>query len=489
MVANTIPVLIEVPPLPGSPTTRARQHYADGHFDDEGPSRTDLAKRLVKRTVTFSTVKALAVPPPHTSMSTTDRTELASPTNPPTAIPPLDRGEKKRPVVRPKIYMQSHNATAGDDTIIISSSSDTSPTPLPKSRKRPLSVDEEPHLQQQHNDDKNGEKEEAGQNIFQRGKTLRRGRGTTFTAAPSRSEKPRAQSKKPKAESNKQKYKSNEFIFDSPSPPPSPPATSKSATRPRPRPHRPPLNDPPSPIPGYKQPCIKLPSDTRTKSSPAPPTRHTPDEPAANNVSSPEPRQTSTDPVARSSVDALAHMMQSPRPRLLTPPRDQQQQRPSSQVPTEQASQPSNAVYYDSIHHPHNPGYVGTHAAPSFPARMFNQPAAYHPQQTAYQPLQEGGGMPRNDGPPPPMGGHHMPMGGGGGHIHMQMPVGGVPVQWPGGGMYYAPSMAYAGSGYGYPPLMAQQQQQPAQLDPLYSTHRPAGDYARSAPEREHHQG
>ena len=51
----------------------------------------------------------------------------------------------------------------------------------------------------------------------------------------------------------------------------------------------------------------------------------------------------------------------------------------------------------------------------------------------------------------------HMMMGGGGQHqMQMQMQMEGMPVQWPGGGMYYPP-MGYAGLGYGYPPVMTLQ--------------------------------
>ena len=69
-----------------------------------------------------------------------------------------------------------------------------------------------------------------------------------------------------------------------------------------------------------------------------------------------------------------------------------------------------------------------------------NQPVAYHPQQAVQMPPQEGGGMSRLDSQPLLIGGHHMQMGG-------------IPMQWPGGEMYYAPLVAYAGSGYGYPPI------------------------------------
>ena len=71
--------------------------------------------------------------------------------------------------------------------------------------------------------------------------------------------------------------------------------------------------------------------------------------------------------------------------------------------------------------------------------------------------------MSRLDSQPLPIGGHHMQMGG-------------IPMQWPGGDMYYALSVAYAGLGYGYPPMMPQQQQEPQQ-EPLYTIHRPAGGH------------
>ena len=62
-----------------------------------------------------------------------------------------------------------------------------------------------------------------------------------------------------------------------------------------------------------------------------------------------------------------------------------------------------------------------------------NQPVAYHPQQAVQMPPQEGGSMSRFDSQPLLIGGHHMQMGGGGQHP-MQMQMGGIPMQWPGGG-------------------------------------------------------
>ena len=189
--------------------------------------------------------------------------------------------------------------------------------------------------------------------------------------------------------------------------------------------------------------------------------------------------------------NAQAHhrMMQPPpgtsAPHSIPPPRDQQQL--PSPIPTDQAAHPPpNVVYYDSANHPHNPSYMDHHAAPGFPAQFFNQPVAYHPVQTVHQPPQEGGGMHQHKGQPLPMVSHHMPMGGGGQHqMQTQMQMGGMPMQWLGGGMYY-PSMAYAGSGYGYPPVMTQQQQ-PVQQEMLYATHRPAADNPPGAPEHEHY--
>ena len=72
---------------------------------------------------------------------------------------------------------------------------------------------------------------------------------------------------------------------------------------------------------------------------------------------------------------------------------------------------------------------MGPHAATGFPVQYVNQPVAYHPQQAAHLPLQEGGGMPRHDGQPLPIGGQHIQMGGGGQHP-MQMQMGGMPMQF-----------------------------------------------------------
>lgn len=64
--------------------------------------------------------------------------------------------------------------------------------------------------------------------------------------------------------------------------------------------------------------------------------------------------------------------------------------------------------------------------------------------------------------------GHHMQMGG--------QQMGGMPMQWPGGGVYYGAPMAFMSLGYGYQPMMTQQQQ-PAQQKMPFMAHRPAGGY------------
>ena len=99
---------------------------------------------------------------------------------PPVPIPPLAHGEKKPPpTVRLHIYMQSHKAspTEADATIILSSP-DVTPTPTPKrkTRKCPLSVDEEPMLLL--DDSSNSDEKKDGEvgNIFQRGLTVHHGR-------------------------------------------------------------------------------------------------------------------------------------------------------------------------------------------------------------------------------------------------------------------------------------------------------------------------
>lgn len=475
MVASQSPVLIEVPPLPGS-TPGARQHYADGHVDDEGPSRADLAKRFGKRAVNFSTADATVEAPAAATSLTSDDTSPS-----PEKMPPA-RKKNPPPVKRPKIYMQSHQAATkeSESTTIILSSSDDSPTPVRKTRKRPLSIDEETNIQPLHDDNDGKSKDES--NIFQSGLIPHRGRGGAMASSRSiRSEKlktnarkPKAEAKKSKAESKTPKFKSSEFVFNSPSPPPSPPTTSKS-TRPRPLPR------PIHPISAFSKPPFLEPPST------ASPTRHISlDSPARHPPL--EHLQAPSSPAAVPSGSIpLARMMQPPpssnaQPQSIPPSLGQQQQPPLSPIPT-QADQaadpphlhpPSNPVYYEGVNRPHNPGYMGAHAATGFPVQYVNQPVAYHPQQAAHLPLQEGGGMPRHDGQPLPIGGQHIQMGGGGQHP-MQMQMGGMPMQWPGGGMYYTPSMAFAGSGYGYPPMVTQQQR-PPQQEQLYTTRRPAGD-------------
>ena len=72
-----------------------------------------------------------------------------------------------------------------------------------------------------------------------------------------------------------------------------------------------------------------------------------------------------------------------------------------------------------------------------------------------------------------------------------QQQMGGMPVQWPGRGVYYAAPMAYAISGYGYQPMMAQQQQA-AQHEMPFVAHHPTGSYnpnVHSAPEHRLHKG
>ena len=94
---------------------------------------------------------------------------------------------------------------------------------------------------------------------------------------------------------------------------------------------------------------------------------------------------------------------------------------------------------------------------------------------------QQMGGMPvpRQERQPLQTGGYHM-MGG-------QQQMGGIPVQWPGGGIYYATLMAYLSSGYVYQPMMAQWQQ-PPQHEVPFVAHQ-AGGYnqnGHSAPPLEH---
>ena len=124
MVASQSLVLIEVLPLPGS-TPGAQQHYADGHIDDEGPLRADLAKHFKKWAVNFSTADATVEAPSAATSLTSDDTSPS-----PEKMPPAHK--KNPPVKRPKIYMQSHQAATkeSESTTIILSSSDDSPTPI-----------------------------------------------------------------------------------------------------------------------------------------------------------------------------------------------------------------------------------------------------------------------------------------------------------------------------------------------------------------------
>ena len=135
MVANQSPVLIEVPPPPGSTTSGARQHHADGHTDNEGPSRADLAKRFAKRAVTFSTAAASEAP----AAATPPTSDHASSSPAKTTIIPPAHEKNPPPVTWPKIYMQSHMAAAKENKsiTIISSSSENSPMPMRKSCKQP----------------------------------------------------------------------------------------------------------------------------------------------------------------------------------------------------------------------------------------------------------------------------------------------------------------------------------------------------------------
>ena len=91
-------MLIEVP-LPSSSTAMcACQHYDDGHIDNEGPSRGDIAKHLGKRMVTFSTTEPSAVP-----LYTSSSASLVMPLTlttmnaPPAPIPPLAHAKKPPP--------------------------------------------------------------------------------------------------------------------------------------------------------------------------------------------------------------------------------------------------------------------------------------------------------------------------------------------------------------------------------------------------------
>ena len=216
MVDNKVLVLIEVPPPLGSTSTHACQHYADGHTNEEGPSRSDLAERLGKQAVTFGVTKVPA---------------LSESSHPPAPIPPLTHAEKP-PTSQPHIYMQSHKATAKDaDVTIISSLPEVTPTPSskPKPCKWPLSVDE---IMLGLDDNSNSDERKGREvgNIFQSGTTVCRGRGRGKGAASKCTlRKFKDESKKSGVEAKKSKYKSARFINDSPSLSPSPSTTTTSA--------------------------------------------------------------------------------------------------------------------------------------------------------------------------------------------------------------------------------------------------------------------
>lgn len=287
MVANRAPVLIKVPPPVSSTDTHAHQHYADGHIDTGGPSRTDIAKSSSKRAVTFSSAEPSVVPPPPASTSETSGPPAIAGVKPslaltssfnankkivasrktvaPTATSaqPTAHNNKVAAASRPKIYLQSQNAIADDnDTIIVSSSPEPStPTPKSNSRKRPLSVDEDARPLYDNNDNDDRKDTEAVDNLFQRGQTVRRGRGK----APTKLDRASGQ---PKATTKKAKFKSSDIVWDTPSPPFPGPAASTSSTADRPRPIRLSPNAPPSAI--LKAPSLKLASDAPTKASPKP---------------------------------------------------------------------------------------------------------------------------------------------------------------------------------------------------------------------------
>ena len=128
MVANESPVLIKVLPPPGSITSGAQQHYADGHTDNEGPSRANLVKCFAKRAVNFSTMAASEAP----AAATPPTSDHASSSPAKTTIIPPAREKNPPPVTRPKIYMQSHMAAAkeNESITIISFSSEDSPMPI-----------------------------------------------------------------------------------------------------------------------------------------------------------------------------------------------------------------------------------------------------------------------------------------------------------------------------------------------------------------------
>lgn len=506
MLSNKLPVLVEMPPPPGSAATHARQHYADGHVDNGGPSWKDLDKRMGKRAVASSAAEPPAAPPPPIDMFAPSSTSLAKPSTsmpPPTHIPPPARGGQHRP----QIHMQSHEAAAkAPDITVISSSPEQSPTPKPKGRKRPLSVDGESNLRPLYDSDDDGKQDQEVGNIFQRGTTVRRGRGSSQAAQRTSKSKLKSTSTsttsiKPKADSKKTKYKSSAIVVDSPSPPPT------TTSKPRPVPRLVPASAPLSAT--VKSPTIQLPLNNLPSLKVA--VRQASSEPPAHHLSH-EPRSASTGSAPPAD---LASIMQPPspsiaRPQTMPPPQDRQLPPPppppttTAQATYSSAHVPPNTIYYDGTNPPHNSGYAGPPATTGYPTpQYFNQSVVYHPQHAAHPPLQEGGGMPRHEGSPLPMGGHHMQIAGGvgaqqrsGGGQQMQMQMGagqmgGMPMQWPGGGMYYGAPMSYPTSSYGYSPIMGPPQLHPAGQEPHYA-HRPAGDYAPNthpAPEHEHREG
>ena len=98
MMNNKLPVLIKVPPPSSSTAMCAHQHYGNGHVDNEGPSRADIAKHLGKQMVTFSTTEPSAAPL-YTSSSASPVMPLTLTTmnTPPVPIPPLAHVKKPPP--------------------------------------------------------------------------------------------------------------------------------------------------------------------------------------------------------------------------------------------------------------------------------------------------------------------------------------------------------------------------------------------------------
>ena len=245
--------------------------------------------------------------------------------------------------------------------------------------------------------------------------------------------KPKAEAKKSKAESKTPKFKSSEFVFDSP-PPPSYNMQIHSTTAISPSVHFPNLH------------FWNL---------------HRLHHPLAISLDSPAcPASSTLQPCSGTRwLDTLARMMHPPpssnaQPQSIPPSLGQQQQPPLSPIPT-QADQaadpphlhlPSNPVYYEGVNHPHNPGYMGAHAATGFPVQYVNQPVAYHPQQAAHLPLQEGAVCPDT--------------------MVSRCQLAGNIFRWEVEVLYALDGIA--GSGYGHPPMMTQQQW-PPQQEQLYT--------------------